>query len=254
MVYNRRMIRILALFLIFIVFELQAFAFLEAPCEILQNTVKINQNKKIFRQNIQFFENFLEIQQEFPPDARFFAPSFILDKQKDLKLIAIALYFNILKNEELQNIQKEEITLQKAFLDETRTNGNFEEIQEANEAYNQAQIEYLAYKKSFNLCKKQLFNFSGVSSDFTQKIDDFDLTKTIEITKTQQLSSKQDDISEHLKYEYKKYQNLKDRIQKQPQNTQDFEAQYDLLELQKSLIVTKSRCIIYYFSLKESIN
>lgn len=254
MVYNRRMIRILVLFLIFFVFQGQAFAYFEVPCEILQNTVTINQNKKIFRQNMQSFENFLEIQHEFPTYARFFAPSFVLDKQKDLKLIAIALYFNILKNEELQNIQKEEITLYKVFLDENKKNGNFKEIEKANEAYNQAQIEYLAYKKTFNLCKNQLKNFSGINFDFTEKFDNFDLEKIIKITCNNRFSSEQDDISEHLKYEYKKYKNLEDKIQKQPENTQNSEAQYDLLELKKSMIVTKLRCIVYYFSLREALN
>lgn len=248
MVYNHKMIRILALFLIFMLFELQAFAFFEVPEQVLQNTVFINQNKKIFKQNIHSFENFLSVQQEFPSESRFIAPTFTLNKQKDLRLIAFTLYFNALKNEELQNIQKQEITLQKAFLDETKKCCNFKEIQKANEDYNQAQIDYLAYKKAFGLCEKQLKNFSGISFDFSYKLADFDLEKAMEITDKTQFTPEQRDLSEHLKYEYKKYKNLEDRTNKQPT---DAETEYNLLELQKSLTITKLRCIIYYFSLEE---
>ncbi len=255
-VYNLKMIRILVLFLIFIIFESQSFAFSDFPGEFLQNTAIINQNKKIFHQNIQLFENFLCIQEEFPQESRFFIPNLFENKQKDLSMIVIALYFNILKDEKLQEIQKKEITLQKTFLDEMKKISNLKEIQEANEDYNQAQIMYLAYKKSSELCIKQLRNFSCMDFDLAKRFDDFDIDKIVTITDEKDFSSEQRDVSEHLKYEYKKYKNLKLRIETQAQNIKndDLESQYELLEQEKSLAVTKLKTIVYYYNLKESIN
>lgn len=185
------------------------------------------------------------------------APVMTQNPNKNLRLIATVIYFNILKNEKLQSLEKEKITALKELLDTQKNYANQTGIREATEAYTQAQIEYLAYKKATQICKKQLTMWGNTSTATDKNIDDFDITKIINLTSRPGLSNEEECIKDHLQYEYLKAQNLESRIQKQSKIASpkdcisQAEAKCDLIELKKELTVTKLRCIVYYFSLKE---
>jgi len=214
------------------------------------------------------FDDYLDAQREFDENTRFCLPSLTEEneenpkfKEKYLRLLVTSIYFNILKNEQLLNLQKEEISILKEAFDIEKKYGTFKEIQEANQAYTESQIEYLAYKKAIQLSQKQLKIFTGQETEITSVLDDFDTKKALKELETnqKQLTKEQDDIFEHFKYEAQKYQNLTERINKQSQlaQTKDYltelNAKYDIIEMRKNLAATKLRCVVYYFSLKEAL-
>lgn len=225
-------------------------------------------------------ENSYETTSKFPDDARFVTPIFTIEekispqnlkafpelKNKVLYPIITGLYFNILKNEKLVNIQKEQITLEKAFLDMTQKGGNLEELKEATETYAQAQSDFLEYKKASQLCKNQLEAFSGLRFNITdlESFDDFDIDtpiKNIAVKAAQngQITPIQKDLLCRLKYDYKKYQNLCERIEKQEKTSllPGYFAILDnkdaLLELKRKQAKAKLVCIIDYFGLLEAL-
>lgn len=249
---------VLILFLFFAA-QNSALAFFDIPSAVMDEIWAKNEDKKVFCKNLKEYGRFLDSQGEFPCEARFVAPVYTSTPRKNLRLIATCLYFNLLKNEELMDLQKEEITEAKQFLDAQRECGNQKGIKEALEAYTQAQVDYLTYKKSFQMCLRQLENLGAKTISLDYKLLSFDVEKAVLINATPNLDETESDLRDHIQYEYLKSKNLEKRVQKcsaaelPNDNTASLQAKYDLVELKKELLFSKLRFVVYYFSLKEAL-
>ncbi|MDD3419375.1 MAG: hypothetical protein PHE78_02110 [Candidatus Gastranaerophilales bacterium] len=284
--------RILAIILILLMFSQITFAqcvdiWAEAPENTLSQGVALgsvnSQNSKLFIKNFKNFTTFinlltppespndikalyysnskfappiLTIEGEFPVDTIKNSPQL---REKITKQIIIGLYFNILKNQKLADLQKEEFSLEKEKFDLVKQTVEIPAIAEATEKYTAAQSELFEYEKAKKLCINQFLVFTQLKNQpfFDKTFDDFEIDPSIktfinDASQQTDLNPTQQEILLKMRYDYLKYKNLKERITKQEKQPlpeelyKELEFKQEIIELKKQLATAKLTCIVEY--------
>lgn len=222
-----------------------------------------NEIKAIYYSNSKFVPPILTIEGEFPIDTIKNSPQL---REKLTKQIITGLYFNILKNQKLADLQKEEFSIEKEKFDLIKQTVEIPAIAEATQQYTEVQSELFEYEKAKKLCTNQFLIFAQLKTEpyFDKTFDDFEIDPTIKIfindaAQQTDLNTTQQEILLKMRYDYLKYKNFKDRITKLEKQVppeelyKELELKQEIIELKKQLATAKLVCIMEYLGFCDAI-
>ena len=224
--------------------QIKSASLLQDQNSYFLSAIKNNETSKNFNKNIKIYKKFIVDNTAIPDSfhARFILPDLEDDidfknnkpaKDELLRKIVDNLYLNILKNDSMMLIQKEQITLKKEMLDNARLQGDLKDIMIKNTEYIEAQNEYLEYKKAYASCINQLKILTILDYEPIKKLEDFDAQIFYELKASEFLKNNEKDKLFDLKQKYVVFQNSSKKLEEHLLNANSLEKKDDACDLKK---------------------
>lgn len=224
----------------------------------ISDAFEFNTQFKIFNKNLKNYKRFVLDNSQIPSSyyARFILPDIAenlnLKKNKQEREVFISqvvknIYLNILKNEKMMIIQKEQISLKKEMLDNAKMGGELRDIMIKNTEYIEAQNEYLEYKKSYNNCIKQLSFWTNKDYEPAKSLDDFDIQAFYNKKAQEYILNNEKNKAFELKQKYFVVQNLSKNFESSKFKATSLEKKDMACDFQKQRDFAKAEFLNFYW-------